>query len=48
MLENLAFRDIRYRLLYLLEKLAKNFGQVSTGATSLHTKLDLNLSHQPT
>lgn len=46
MLENLAFRDVRYRLLYLLEKLAKSFGQVSNNVASPHTKLDLNLSHQ--
>ncbi|KPV45054.1 Crp/Fnr family transcriptional regulator [Alicyclobacillus ferrooxydans] len=46
MLENLAFRDVRYRLLYLLSKLAKSFGQPSDGEKSPYTKLDLNLSHQ--
>lgn len=46
MLENLAFRDVRYRLLYLLSKLARSFGQASTGESNPYTKLDLNLSHQ--
>ncbi|GMA64244.1 Crp/Fnr family transcriptional regulator [Alicyclobacillus fastidiosus] len=46
MLENLAFRDVRYRLIYLLSKLAKTFGQAGDGHTSRYTHLDLNLSHQ--
>lgn len=46
MLENLAFRDVRYRLLYLLAKLAKSFGQGHLIKLSRYTKLDLNLSHQ--
>lgn len=46
MLENLAFRDVRYRLLYLLAKLAKRFGQRNVIKLSRYTKLDLNLSHQ--
>ncbi len=46
MLENLAFRDVRYRLLYLLAKLAKRFGQASTDVARPYTRLDLNLTHQ--
>lgn len=46
MLENLAFRDIRYRLLYLLAKLTKSFSQASTVKLGPYIKLDLNLSHQ--
>lgn len=46
MLENLAFRDVRYRLLYLLAKLAKSFGEQSSSERAPFTKLDLNLSHQ--
>ncbi len=46
MLENLAFRDVRFRLLYLLAKLAKSFGQPSANTAGSYTNLDLNLSHQ--
>lgn len=46
MLENLAFRNVRYRLFYLLSKLAKSFGQVRSGDLGPYTKLDLHLSHQ--
>lgn len=46
MLENLAFRDVRYRLLYLLSKLVKSFGQNNPIESDSYTKLDLHLSHQ--
>lgn len=46
MLENFAFRDVRYRLLYLLAKLAKSFGPSKNDETSSYTKLGLHLSHQ--
>ncbi len=45
MLENLAFRDVRYRLLYLLVKLAKRFGETQSDSGPF-LKLDLTLSHQ--
>ncbi len=45
MLEHLAFRDVRYRLLYLLVKLAKRFGESQSDSRPF-LKLDLTLSHQ--
>jgi CRP/FNR family transcriptional regulator len=45
MLENLAFRDVRYRILYLLAKLAKSFGDPLRGEKGF-TTIDIALSHQ--
>lgn len=46
LVENLAFRDVRYRVLYLLTKLARQFGVVSEASAPGFMNLDLNLSHQ--
>ena len=45
MLENLAFRDVRYRILYLLTKLAKSFGEDQDKEKEF-TTIDIALSHQ--
>lgn len=46
LVENLAFHDVRYRLVYLLAKLTQQFGSTGDGGSPGYTKLDLNLSHQ--
>lgn len=46
MLENFAFRDVRYRLLYLLSKLANTFHPNTATPASDYTELDIRLSHQ--
>ncbi len=46
LVENLAFRDVRYRVLYLLTKLARQFGTVPATSAPGFVQLDLRLSHQ--
>lgn len=50
MLQNLAFQDVRHRLLYLLAKLVRNFGLKDSRAVPIHSgphaKIDVNLTHQ--
>lgn len=45
LVENLAFHDLRYRVIYLLTKLAHQFGSRDEIGTPGYTQLDLNLSH---
>lgn len=46
LVENLAFHDVRYRVVYLLAKLTQQFGSTEEEGAPGYTKLDLNLSHQ--
>ncbi len=45
LLETIAFRDVRYRVVYLLAKLAQQFGSTKDGPASGYTHVDLALSH---
>lgn len=45
LVENLAFHDVRYRVVYLLAKLAQQFGSAEDGTVAGYTQLDLALSH---
>ncbi len=45
LVENLAFHDVRYRVLYLLVKLAQQFGSTENVPAPGYTQLDLTLSH---
>lgn len=46
LVENLAFHDVRYRVVYLLVKLAQQFGETDHTPLPGYTHLDFGLSHQ--